>query len=250
MPMRIQRIFFLIIMEIKYLFFKIKWRHRSNENIPNPEKIFWISPDRIIYHTNYIKKGDDNIHFIHRVFPSNKMRGKVIDGDWDITNYKFTDLDIYQAFKQRINEGVAWQDTNFYKINLSYIESGKIRWGCITKDEFDKRCSNFDSLIDSIKTKGYQLNRNNYSNNVEFDEIDVNIGRNGDFLFQNGRHRLSIAKILGIKKIPVMVFVRHKKWQEYRESLIKYAREHRGEVHQPLDHPDLADILMRARRGK
>jgi len=246
MPMGIQRILLKIIREIKYYIFIVKWRHRSNKNIPNPEKIFWISPDRIIYHTNYVKNDDKNIIFSDRVFPSNKMRGKVIDGDWDITDYKFTDLPIYQAFKQRINEGLAWQDTDFYKINMSYIESGQMRWSCSTKDDFDKRCSTFDALIESIKTNGYQLNRTRTHSdlyfNVDFDEIDVNIGRNGEFLFQNGRHRLSIAKILGIKKIPVMVFVRHKEWQRYREFLISYAQEQRGKVYQPLVHPDLADI--------
>ena len=241
MPMGIQRILLRIIMEIKYIFFIIKWRYRSNKNIPNPEKIFWISPDRIIYHTNYVKNDDENIIFSDRVFPSNKMRGKVIDGDWDITDYKFTDLPIYQAFKQRINEGLAWQDTDFYKINMSYIESGQMRWSCSTKNDFDKRCSTFDALIESIKKNGYQLNRDLYFN-VEFDEIDVNIGRNGEFLFQNGRHRLSIAKILHIKKIPVMVFVRHKEWQKLREFLISYAQKQGGKVYQPLVHPDLADI--------
>ena len=239
-PMGIQRILLKILIEIKYLYFLIKWRSRD-KNIPNPEKIYYISPDRIVYHTNYVKKDNENIIFSDKVFSTTEMRGKIIDGDWDITNYKFTDLDIYQAFKQRINEGMAWQDTKFYKINMSYIESGQVRWGCKNKDELDKRCSYFDSLIESIKKKGYQLNRNIYYN-VEFDEVDVNIGRNGEYLFQNGRHRLSIAKILGIKKIPVMVLVRHKKWQDFREYIYSYVQDHGGKLYQPIIHPDLSDI--------
>ena len=238
-PMGIQRILLKIIIEIKYLSFLIKWRSRDNY-IPNPKKIYFISPDRIIHHTNYVNKDDENIIFSDRVF-RNEMRGKIIDGDWDITNYKFTDLDIYQAFKQRINEGMAWQDTKYYKKNLSYIESGKVRWGCNNKDDLDKRCSYFDTLIESIKTKGYQSNRNIY-NNVELDEIEANIGRTGEYLFQNGRHRLSIVKILGIKKIPVRILVRHKKWQDFREYIYSYAQDHGGELYQPIIHPDLSDI--------
>ena len=52
-------------------------------------------------------------------------------------------------------------------------------------------------------------------------EILVNIGRDGDIFFEDGRHRFVIAKILRLDKIPVRVFVRHKQWQQKREKNIK-----------------------------
>jgi uncharacterized lipoprotein YehR (DUF1307 family) len=75
---------------------------------------------------------------------------------------------------------VEWQDTKFYKRVLRQAESGKFVWGVKNKDDLDKQCKHLDSLYESIKNRGYRLNRNNYDKNIAFDEIDVNIGRNGN----------------------------------------------------------------------
>jgi hypothetical protein len=214
----------------------------AHKNAPSPARVYWISPKRIMYHTNYLgNKNAETTPFNDRVFDKS-MRGKVVDGDWDITNFKFTDLDVYEAFKQRIREGTEWRETKFYQRVLRQSEAGRIVWGIKNRDDLDKRCKYLDALYESIKNKGYRLSRNIYSKNVMFSEIDVNIGRNGEYLFQNGVNRLSIAKILGIKSIPVMVFVRHKKWQDFREYVISYAQQSRGRLYQPIVHPDLADI--------
>lgn len=46
-----------------------------------------------------------------------------------------------------------------------------------------------------------------------FDQISVNVARDGKLLFNNrGLHRLSIAKIVGVEKIPISVVVWHSKW--------------------------------------
>jgi 2-polyprenyl-3-methyl-5-hydroxy-6-metoxy-1,4-benzoquinol methylase len=123
------------------------------------------------------------------------------------------------------------------------IKSGKSSWGIRNEVDFDKRCKYLDLLYAAIKTNGYILNRFGNDKDTGYDEIDVNIGRNGEYLFQNGVHRLSVAKILGIKCVPVMVFVRHKKWQEFRNYVISYAQKQpRAKLYQPIVHPDLSDI--------
>lgn len=48
-------------------------------------------------------------------------------------------------------------------------------------------------------------------------EILVDIARNGELLFVTGRHRLSLAKILGLDRISVAIAVRHPKWLEHHE---------------------------------
>ena len=243
LPLSLQSITFRIMQEVRFLIFKMKLRTGFNNNIPNPARVYWVSPNRIVYHTNFLKnKSFETTSFHSRVFGP-EMRGKVVDGDWDVTNYRFSDLGVFDAFKKRVIEGLEWRDTLFFKKVLKQIESGKSFWGVNNKTDFDKRCRYLDSLYKSIKNNGYLLNR--YVNNKTsgYDEIDVNIGRNGEYLFQNGAHRLSIAKILGLKQIPIMVFVRHKKWQEFREFIISYAkREKRAKLYQPIVHPDLSDI--------
>jgi hypothetical protein len=76
-----------------------------------------------------------------------------------------------------------------------------------------------DALIESIRKKGYLRNSNCYIEGEKkgvrgnFEEITVNIGRDGRYLFQDGRHRLSIALLLGVKQIPIKVLVRHEKYE-------------------------------------
>ncbi len=242
LPNRLQNIVFRIALDIRFFMFIVKMRGNSHNGLPQPERVYWISPKRIIYHTNYLeKKSSETIPLSNRVFDTT-MRGKVVEGNWDITNYKFTDLLVYKAINKRIREGVKWQDTTFYKTVRRQVEFGQTYWGCKNKDDLDKRVKYIDSLYQSIKNKGYHLNRNISDKNFDFTEIDVNVGRNGGYLFQNGRHRLAIAKILGINYVPVMVFVRHKKWQEFRRYVISYAQQNGGKLYQPIVHPDLADI--------
>jgi 2-polyprenyl-3-methyl-5-hydroxy-6-metoxy-1,4-benzoquinol methylase len=244
LPRAIRNLIFKIIIELRFILFLIKLKSFNRTcATPSPTKIYWISPQRIIYHTNYLKNKDsEKLSFAARVFPLN-MRGKVVGGNWDVTNWEFTDLNVYKSFKDRIGEDVEWQDTEFYKDILRAVESGRFHWGIQNKADLDNRCKYLDSLYESIRNNGLHLNRSICNKNSTYDEIDVNIGRNGEYLFQNGVHILSIAKILEIKYVPVMVFVRHKKWQEFREFVFSYAKQQRrGRLYQPIVHPDLADI--------
>ena len=245
LPSQLQQIIFKTFTEIRFLEFRLRIAFYADKNSPNPSKIFWISPKRILYHTNFLKNKKEKLYFASRVFPSN-MRGKSIDGCWDITHYKFSDLVVYKSLKQRIEKGVEWKDTEYYKNVLRDVNSGARAsdyWGIQNRRELDERCNYIDSLYESIRNKGYRLNRTVCERNSGYDEIEVNISRNGEYLFQNGVHRLSIAKILGIKYVPVMVFVRHKKWQDFKKYVVSYSKlEKTGKLYQPIVHPDLADV--------
>lgn len=242
LPMNLQRITFRAITELRFINFRLKLMRVAGENNPSPTRVYWISTERIKHHTNYLKNGsEETLPLEDRVF-GKKMRGSVIDGNWDITTYKFTDLHVYKSFEKRIKDGIEWQNTPLYEKVLGYIDSGRVAWGIKNKDDLDNRCKYLDSLYESIKENGYQLSRNFNDEKFNYDEIDVNIGRDGEYLFQNGVHRLSIAKLLGTKSVPVMVFARHKKWQEFREFVFSYAKDIGGKLYQPIVHPDLADV--------
>ncbi len=171
------------------------------------------------------------------------MRGKIVGGNWDLGDYNFEDLDVFQAFKMRLRDVVEWKDTAFYSRVLKQAESGRFVWNIKNKHDLDQRCQALDDLYSSIKNEGYQLNYDKFTKAINYDEIDVNIGRNGEYLFQNGVHRLSIAKILGIEKIPVTVLVRHKNWIDFRTNLLEYSKQQNSKkLYQPPIHPDLDDI--------
>lgn len=74
------------------------------------------------------------------------------------------------------------------------------------------------------------------------DEVTVSIGRYGDLFFNDGAHRLTVAKLLDVQKIPVKVSVRHPEWMKFRKELLLYAKEQGGQTYQPAVHPDLNDL--------
>lgn len=53
---------------------------------------------------------------------------------------------------------------------------------------------------------------------VMINEILVDVGRDGELLLVDGRHRLSIVKILGLDEIPVVKHVRHEQWVARRTN--------------------------------
>jgi hypothetical protein len=74
-----------------------------------------------------------------------------------------------------------------------------------------------------------------------YHEVTIDIGRDGEFIFDDGRHRFVIAKLLGLDEIPVRVLVRHKKWQQIRGYILSQSSidEVDDEYHKYLDHPDI-----------
>jgi hypothetical protein len=168
------------------------------------DNVFWINPKKIKYSS--IKE-----------FPVTKYSGKKIEGDWDKLEKPFNRLYVFTAFKERFVDEKEWNETEYYKNILDSIGRGTYWWECKNKSDLDQRFRFLDSLFLEIKEMGYKSQRKllyeNKDNNLTRikDEITVNIGRDGDLLFNNGAHRLSIVKILGIEKIPIRIVVIHPK---------------------------------------
>ena len=200
------------------------------------DKTVWLSPARIVYCSL-------------REFDTRDFRGAVIGGDWDRLKKRFEDLDVYVALKQVMTEGRKWQDTVYYQRIVRALKDGKFLWGCRSEGDLQNQCMGLENLFQTIKTKGYKsqqelLRASRLRTRLETDdEVTISIGRDGDLLFSNSAHRLSIAKLLRIQQIPVKIAVRHKKWMLFREELLQFARDQRsGTLYQPLTHPDLIDI--------
>ena len=210
---------------------------------------------RRTYYSN--KFDNDRIHLLDperiqycslKEFNPYQYKGEIIGGDWDRLEKKFEDLDVYIAFKERFINGKDWEDTIFYQRVLDEVTDGKFLWGCRNKSELDRRCKSLDSLYQNIKSRGYKsqseiLSEKNIHDPMKIeDEITVNVGSEGDLLFNNSAHRLAIAKLLGIQKVPVRITVRHPQWQDFREEVLHYAEEPDKKIYHPITHPDLCDI--------
>jgi len=185
-----------------------------------------------------------------RDFYIEDFMGTVLGGDWDLLEKRFEDSDVYIAFKEVFLEKKEWEETAFYRGILDELNKGIVPWGCKNENDFQERCKDVERLFDTIKKEGYKsqltLSRSAESavSGTIYDEVAISIGRHGDMLFSDGRHRLAIAKLLGLEKIPVRVAVRHKEWMVFVNELLQYARSSGmgGKLYQPATHPDLKDI--------
>jgi 2-polyprenyl-3-methyl-5-hydroxy-6-metoxy-1,4-benzoquinol methylase len=171
-----------------------------------------------------------------------RMEGDVVDGDWDTPlPTTFEQLDTFEALRDRLIRGKPWQDTPFYKRTVRSIESGTPKWGCTSEGAFLRRLSTeVEPLYDEIREHGYKTQA---ALGSEKPEVQVGIRRDGRFIFMDGKHRLSIARLLQLPQIPVQVVVRHTEWEAFKDELREEARTGlRGRIYQAIDHPDLVDI--------
>lgn len=200
---------------------------------PAPKALLWVDPAKI----NLVCSGAETRGELL------SQTNAVLDGDWDRATSEFGDLDLSLAVRQRFREGAAWEETGFYRRVCSEIAAGRSRWGCASEEALRRRLeTDVDGLYGAISSGGYatqeQLGREPLR-----DEIAVAIGREGRFRFVDGKHRLAIARCLGLPAVPVRVTARHSEWCERRRELAEFAATQlRGKIYQAIDHPDLADF--------
>ena len=200
---------------------------------------YWVNPAKIEYACVFDKLEEYNKY---------RHKGKVIGGNWDQRRIKFADrIGLLRGLEDRFIRGMRWEETEFYQRILNVISNGTALWDCKSKAELDKRCRYLDSLFQDIKTNGYrsqqeiaQEENNPYKGE---DEITVRIARDGALLFEDGQHRLAMAKLLHIDRIPIKITARHSEWFQFRKEVIDYARTQPwGKLYHPVTHPDLCDI--------
>ena len=227
------------------------WKYDRKNSAPiNPFKVLWIDPDKI---EHSISKKELKKRGLKPLIP------EVIGGDWDKGEKRMIkESTRLESMKKRFLEGVKWEETEHYQKYLGRLnKEGETDYGGYvgSKEELDQIFYNIDTLFRRIKEEGYksqrEVERKEEIVNAKvrpdhfipsLNEVKVCIGREGDYLFYDNRHRLYIAKLLGIDKIPVTVRVRHKKWQEKRNLAVENLSELTEEEKQ---HPDIKYLIKK-----
>jgi hypothetical protein len=182
------------------------------------------------------------IKFVPRLdFDVGAVDEKVADGDWDLAPIPFEDYFVYRSFRDVFVNGKTWRDTelwNTYQAGVERVAGSRD----LTEDQTlvwkKLRCRYLTYLYRTMKQFGYQQD--------PYDGlVSLLIGRNGEVILNNGRHRVAVAKLLGCTSMPVLIDVRHRDWWNLKQSIIAYAKEHGGMVYAPLLHLDLQDIPIR-----
>jgi hypothetical protein len=181
--------------------------------------------------------------------PNRAIAGTVVDGSWDRETYDFRERDgefhlhTLDSFEKRFLEGWDWEETPYYRTLRERIRGGEdpsLTWGHTTETALRERCERIDSLFENVKRFGYksqaELQTERWADPMDArprlesyrkvnGEVAINIGRDGEYVFYDGRHRLAIAKILELDAIPVVVLVRHRRWQRKRDELANRGAE-------------------------
>lgn len=222
-------------------------------------KFSMVSIKRLVkslhYHFAYKAKAKKDkiiwvdVQAIQKALANEKLRQyaftRIMDGDWDLETRNAISQKVL-GIEEHYIEGIPWRETALFKYYEKRFQNELLILRCKDLDELEvKYNTTINDLYENIKTEGYRLPT---PENPDIDIIYVYIGRQGEILFSgNGNHRLAIARILGIDKIPVTVKARHKHWQDIREAVhlgYNKGQAHLLEKHRHLlDHPDLTDII-------
>ena len=184
-------------------------------------KTLYISPKRVKYCIYPTKFCDYNQFELSKIHPHAGVNRGVFDEnphgyvkinstDWDKKHgVMFTKLFEFIALEDHYNGKKNWKKSEFAKRNVNYIKSNNsVRGFTDYKDYLLTREREIDALFNSILKKGIYPNDDIKKKNLFNDNISVVLTKNNQLYFNNrGHHRLSIAKILKLKKIPINIVV-------------------------------------------
>lgn len=175
----------------------------------DPFELRYIDPDTI---THVSKKS----LFLGQYHPIHW--GRIEGGDWDRSTVRFDSLPVPHAIHLHYEHDVPWEETPLREGFERRLAGSAESWD-YSREEFERRVTDVENLVDSIRTHGYRSKRElRNCGPIEtadaippiLDEVTVDIGRNNRPLFRFfGVHRLAIAKLLNIEAIPVLVGTWH-----------------------------------------
>ena len=222
----------------------------------DPHRLYEVDPKRIDRTVSWTRISDDLKSDEHPRFrrPKYRLAGRVFDGDWDRTADRVTDSTVYRSFRAHFEQGVPWERTEFYDEMISVFEADGEQWDCRSEADLQRRCEQLDRIYERIATDGYRTQHELYERGhpapsphrtyrLIWGEIAVNIGRDGEFVFQDGRNRLAITQLLELESVPVVVLVRHRAWQRTRDRIARGELTRADLPERLRSHPDLVDLF-------
>lgn len=180
---------------------------------------------------------------------------RVRGGDWDLDSITWEDYarEVYGSIEERYDRNVDWSETVYYRKALEAIddEDGLYASRFDSRESVEAHFEKLDRIYAEIDRGNYKtffdlqgegdhsdpLRRLIRTTVYRFDELTVDVGRNGELLFVDGTHRLSLAKVSSVDSIPVRVHVRHRRWKRIRDRIVSYCR--RTAVPFGVAHPDV-----------
>lgn len=170
------------------------------KNAPKAAELIWVNP-KDIHHI--IDGSTTNL--------PRKKTGTVEGGDWDLRKSPFDNLGKYKACVQHFKHQKTWEEAGAYSNILERIKQRGEVDRCKNLHDIIERYKSIDDTYLNIQQNGFLPRRHFKSRNFrEAGGIYIHIDRNGDLIFSGaGCHRVSIAKILEVKRMPAQLGVVH-----------------------------------------
>lgn len=216
----------------------VRWHHNcALEQYAAPLEPFcvrWVDPAAID-------------RFSRRPYPPDRNRrelfGSVRDGEWDRRSMAetpdsspeefprhlfdaetITETPLYRAIADCVVGDDDWLETPFVREVLERLAAGEYPvWGtCRDRADVLERCRELEALAVDVICEGYRSQRELVAageSDRDFvgtfaEEITVDVARDGELLAVGGKHRLCLAKAIGLERVPVSILVRHRDWVE------------------------------------
>jgi len=106
----------------------------------------------------------------------------------------------YQSLEAHFNDGEPWQVTSWYRWMIAQQQNNPVR-RYRNEEEVAERLVFLDGLYADFKSGLYR--------DDPVDRPIINIGREGKMAVEDGRHRLCVARVAGLREFQVGVNVVH-----------------------------------------
>ncbi len=225
----------------QFYFYRIIFCFKKLKRKEDILKIYWVNPSQI------------NLVSSKRETGGNTSIGSIEGGDWDVESLnKKLELYAVSGLKERFINKKEWKETSYYKKYLEKIARNQNPNRVSNETELQERLRNLDKLFKEIKENGFKVESQGRVDMYSFKKggvseefysnVIIDIARNGYPLLREGAHRVTIAKLLNLEKIPVIIGTRHREWEKFKQELEKYAELQNGELYQVAYHFDLEHI--------
>jgi len=199
----------------------------SHKHLPPPWKIIFIDPYAIsesIEPSNHVRKG------------RHRLSGLVRRSDWERV--------IPMPTKHHVMP-TLFRELFFNKHPEIPAHSDKDTAETLDRLRETIDIERYRGICESMRAEGFERPRFATSRH---DAFSVCIDKDGQLLFTTGKHRLALAKALGLSKIPVRVSARHIQWVRYRQAFYqRLVADRLNKIDkQHWKHPDLQDLIQRA----
>lgn len=184
------------------------WLARDTSNIarygpqaPRYAQLIWVRPADL--NRRLIKSGKRSLR--HNV-------GQIIGGDWDLHVEPMLSSGKVHAAVEHWRDGIPWEDTGAYDIMMKLIEAYGSFDGCRTFEDVVARYKLLDEIFSVVLSEGRLRPRHELAEGRfrELGGVGVHIDRRGSPIWGfSGSHRLAMAHVLELPRIPAMLAVVH-----------------------------------------